>query len=77
MTIDELRTEYARCLLILRHERAMRERVFAGDPSKMRHKVDEIDTVIATLSELGRHLAIQQRAEAKQQPLFNLQPTTN
>ena len=71
MTLDELRAEYARSLLILRNERAMRERVFAGDPSKMRHKVAEIDTVIATLAELGRRLAMQQLAEYGQKPLFN------
>lgn len=71
MTLEDLRAEYARSLLILRHERAMRERVFAGDPSKMRHKVAEIDTVLATLAELGRRLAMQQQADAVQKSLFN------
>lgn len=75
MTLDELRDSYTRCLLILKSERAMRERVFKTDPSRMRHKTGEIDTVIATLQELGRRLAIQQQAEVRQESLFVERPT--
>lgn len=78
MTIDELRDNYARCLLILKHERAMRE--WNLDKSHSRHnkavasrKLAEMDTVLATMKELGRRLAIQQQAEVRQESLFQPQ----
>lgn len=70
MTVEELRSHYARVLATLRKEREWRLRVFPPGHASHRAKLGEIDDALTSLAALGEAIKLEINKPEYEQPLL-------